>query len=128
MSQQKDRLGKVIHLVLGQAWLVLVDESHDVLAGDVAIVDDRKGGDVEIESNAVETASRNGRANRAPVEHSREGKVVDVFGRARYLGVSILSPHVPSNRTPHLTTLTDHRLAYRRASAGSSISVSRVVV
>ena len=107
MGEQQNGLGDVIDLVLSQARLVVVDERNDVASWDVAIIDNGKGRGIEVEANTVQPPPRNRGPDGPAVEHSWEGKVVDIFRGAGDFGVRVLPPNVLPHRTWHLTTLTD---------------------
>ncbi len=49
VREQQDRLGHVAHVALDEKWLVLLDQLDDVPPGNVAVVDDRESGAVEVQ-------------------------------------------------------------------------------
>ena len=109
VRKEQNRLGEVIDLVLGQARLILVDQRDDVLAGDVAVVDDGESGLVEIETNGVERSARDRGANRPAVKHARKRQIVDIPGGAGDLGVCVLAADIAADGG-HLVNLAPRNL------------------
>ena len=101
MREQQNRLGDVIDLVLSQARLVVVDERNDVASGDVAIIDNGKGRGDRSRGEYVQPAPRDRGPDGPAVQHSWEGKVVDVFRGAGDFGVRVLPPDVLPDRAWH---------------------------
>src|SRR5205814_9303899 len=78
VRKQEDRFGDVADVAFGERRLIVVDQRDDVSAGDVGGVDDREAWRFEIELDAGDAAGGNRRSDRAAVEESGEGEVVDV--------------------------------------------------
>ena len=98
MSEDEDRLRDVPDLALDQAGLIVLDERHDVAARHVTVIDDRETIPIEIEVDAADLASRDGRSDRSRVKKARKGQIVDVARTARDLLQAFLPKHVLSNR------------------------------
>ena len=94
MREKEHRLGDVTNLALGEQRLVVRDQRDDVSPGDVAVIDDREPGGMEVEAHAADSAPRNGRANGARMEHSGEHEVIDVPRSPVHLLRGILARHV----------------------------------
>ena len=78
MGEEQHRLGRVAHLALDEAGLVVGDVEDAVAAGDVAPVHDGEAGGVEVEPDAGDEAAGDGGADRSAVEHAGEDEVVHV--------------------------------------------------
>ena len=100
VGEEQDRLLGVAHLALDQVGLVVLDERDDVAARDVAVIDQREAGAVEIEVQGRDLAGRDRGADRAPVQHPREAEVVDVARRPAGLGQALLPRDAPAHG-PH---------------------------
>src|SRR5689334_17346402 len=85
-------------LLLHEARLVVLDQRDNVLAGNVAEVDDREAVGVEIPPDRTHAAARDGRPNRAAIQHAREHEVVGIDRPARCLADTVLPRDAPSNR------------------------------
>jgi hypothetical protein len=53
VCEKHDGLRHVPHFLLDEEWLVPLDEIGCVRCGDVAIIDDREAGRVEVEANGA---------------------------------------------------------------------------
>src|SRR3954462_9067797 len=72
------------HFALDEEWLIVFDERDDVAGGrgNIAVVDDREAGCVEVVADARDASARNGRTDGSAVEHSGKAEIVSVFGGA----------------------------------------------
>ena len=78
VREQQHRLGDVPHRSFRQARLVVVDQRHDIAAGNVAVVHDDKALRVEVQPDVDDLTGRDRRADGSRVQQVGERQVVDV--------------------------------------------------
>jgi len=80
MREQQNRLLRMIDFPIRQAGLIVSDQSDAILARNVFCRDDYKlvPVDLRVERDFLDDSSRNLAANRRPVDHARQGHVIDV--------------------------------------------------
>ena len=95
VRDQDDRFLGMIDDVGGEVRLIVDDQLHAVLAGDVGRGDDDEfvPGDGGIEGDALDAAARDGTPDRDAVQHPRRRHVVDVERLADDLGAPFLARH-----------------------------------
>src|SRR5580698_449590 len=83
----------MIHFAIGQAGLIVADQSDAILAGDIFRRHDYEFGPVElrIEGNFLDCAARNLAANGRAVKHSWQGHVIDVLRGTVYFVAAFLA-------------------------------------
>ena len=91
VRQQDNRLGHVLHFMLGQKWLVLRHEIDCIFRGNIPIIDDREAGGIELVPDRFDLAARYRRPNCPAVEHVWEDDVVRITGTTCRLSNSVLS-------------------------------------
>ena len=98
MREQQHRFREVADDVLGEARLVVDDQGDDVSPGNVAVIDDGEARLVEQQVHRPEAPAGDRRADGPPMEHSREGEVVDVLRFPRDLLQAVAARDVAANR------------------------------
>src|SRR6185295_12222015 len=99
VREQDDRLGDVADLDLRQRRLVVVDQRDDVATGNVGGADDREARCLQIRPDVDDAAGRNRRPDRAAVQQTGKGVIVDVARGAGHLVDALLAKDVAANRS-----------------------------
>lgn len=99
MSQQQDRFGNVADACRGQRRLILVDQRDDVSSRNVAVVNDREAGPVELIADIGDLAGRHGRSDRPNVEDIVKPDVVDIARQSSDFLLPFFAENISSDGT-----------------------------